>query len=335
MKWTVLFIWFLAINTISGQTKICGVNYVSPISDPSNPQTLFQDLLETNANWVALTPFIQGHKNAPEMEFSSPDFRWGDQLNGIERMIFLAKNQGLSVFLKPHTWIHGSGWPGEFRLNSEEEWNIWEKQYSKIILDLAALCQRHKVEMFSIGVEWKYCVLNKPQFWEQLIKEVREIYSGKLTYCSNWDNYDQVGFWSALDYIAIDAYFPLCQKECLDTILNSNLILIKSELKKFCEQRGKKVMFSEYGYRSVDNALWKQWELPPNWESSATNYDLQNKGYEVIYDTFWDENWFIGGFLWKWFSEDDLNIGLNSIDYTPQNKPALRIIRNQYKKSIK
>jgi hypothetical protein len=32
---------------------------------------------------------------------------------------------------------------------------------------------------------------------------------GKLTYAANWDKYDQVSFWDELDFIEIQAYFPL------------------------------------------------------------------------------------------------------------------------------
>jgi homoserine trans-succinylase len=31
----------------------------------------------------------------------------------------------------------------------------------------------------------------------------------KLTYAANWDDFDKVPFWNELDYIGIDAYFPL------------------------------------------------------------------------------------------------------------------------------
>jgi hypothetical protein len=39
--------------------------------------------------------------------------------------------------------------------------------------------------------------------------EIRKIYTGKLTYAANWDDFDKVPFWKELDYIGIDAYFPL------------------------------------------------------------------------------------------------------------------------------
>ena len=52
-------------------------------------------------------------------------------------------------------------------------------------------------------------MLQKANFWNHLIKEIKKVYTGKLTYAANWDNYENVTFWKKLDYSGIDAYFPL------------------------------------------------------------------------------------------------------------------------------
>jgi len=45
--------------------------------------------------------------------------------------------------------------------------------------------------------------------WTRLIRQTREVYSGRLTYAANFDNYRNVGFWSDLDLIGINSYFSL------------------------------------------------------------------------------------------------------------------------------
>ena len=47
------------------------------------------------------------------------------------------------------------------------------------------------------------------RFWRDLIADVRELYHGAVTYGANFDQFDQVGFWDALDAVGVDAYFPL------------------------------------------------------------------------------------------------------------------------------
>jgi len=46
-------------------------------------------------------------------------------------------------------------------------------------------------------------------YWKHIIKTVRSEFSGQLTYAANFDNYHLVGFWSELDILGINAYFPL------------------------------------------------------------------------------------------------------------------------------
>ena len=63
--------------------------------------------------------------------------------------------------------------------------------------------------MFCIGTEQGSSVKESPEYWLYLIEEVRKIYHGKITYAGNWDNYKNCTFWNKLDYIGIDAYFPV------------------------------------------------------------------------------------------------------------------------------
>jgi hypothetical protein len=45
--------------------------------------------------------------------------------------------------------------------------------------------------------------------WRALIADVRAIYPGPVGYGANFDQFDEVGFWNALDFIGISSYFAL------------------------------------------------------------------------------------------------------------------------------
>ncbi len=45
--------------------------------------------------------------------------------------------------------------------------------------------------------------------WEALIAKVRRVYSGRIGFAANFDQYTQIGFWPSLDVIGINAYFKL------------------------------------------------------------------------------------------------------------------------------
>lgn len=47
------------------------------------------------------------------------------------------------------------------------------------------------------------------RLWRDLIADVRRVYAGPLTLAANFDRYDRVGFWDALDRIGINAYWSL------------------------------------------------------------------------------------------------------------------------------
>ncbi len=47
------------------------------------------------------------------------------------------------------------------------------------------------------------------QRWIELIERLREVYSGRLGYAANFDQYHRVGFWQHLDVMGINAYFKL------------------------------------------------------------------------------------------------------------------------------
>ena len=63
--------------------------------------------------------------------------------------------------------------------------------------------------MLCIGNELQSVVANNPGYWRQLIHEIKQVYTGKLTYAENWDQFQNVPFWDQIDYVGVDAYFPL------------------------------------------------------------------------------------------------------------------------------
>ncbi len=318
---------------LSIKHKMNGVNFVSP-PKPIDPGSL-QSLQQINAGWVALNPFAFSKAGLPEVYFDRSGQWWGETKSGTIELAKFARAAGMNVMIKPHVWVRGQGWPGDFTLLTETDWQIWEEQYGKYILTYAALSSEIGAEMFCIGVEYKLAVRQRPLFWKKLIKEVRKLYKGSLTYAANWDDYREVSFWNELDYIGIDAYFPLSDSETPGV---SELMLAwekpSIEIDAYRQIMKKPVLFTEYGYRSIDRTAWKQWELKDDWTYNAPgNLEAQNNAYEAIFKTFWDKDWFAGGFIWKWYHAHEKSGGKENTDYTPQNKPVENIIKFYYSKN--
>ena len=163
---------------------------------------------------------------------------------------------------------------------------------------------------------------------------MRGVYAGSITYGANWDNYENIPFWDEVDFIGINAYFPLSHKDTPEVKeLVEGWQKDKKSLAKFQRRYDLPIVFTEFGYRSIDKAAGNQWELVShrNFEGEP-NYKVQQNAYEALFLTFWDEPWFRGGFLWKWYPNHSVEKPSYLSDYTPQEKPAENIIKEWYKK---
>ena len=156
------------------------------------------------------------------------------------------------------------------------------------------------------------------------------MYDGKLTYASNWDNFENITWWDELDYIGVDAYFPLSEGDHPSIAqIKEGWSPIKQQLKFFSEKWGKPILFTEFGFQSVDGAVGKHWEVTKT--SEHFNVQLQADAYEATFRTLAQESWWAGGFFWKWHfmmrSSERYRM-----EWTPQDKPAEQVIARWYSK---
>ncbi len=308
-------------------TKINGLNLVGPPKIFSS--SYFRPINEVGANFVAIIPFAFSQPNEPAVTYGQNWQWWGEQPGGITTMIQHARAYNLQVMLKPHVWVSGQGWPGDFKLENESDWQIWEKQYEKYILDYARLADSLKVEIFCIGTEYRIAVKDRPQYWRGLINKVSNIYSGKITYAANWDNYENVVFWEALDFIGINAYWALSDNKTPTTEeLVESWQPIKKQMKSLSMQNKKPIIFTEFGYQSVDYTARGHWNL--DLKSLNMNMKGQANAYQAIFEVFWQEQWCAGGFLWKWFPKHEKAGGSTDKRFTPQRKLAEEVIKDIY-----
>ncbi len=242
----------------------------------------------------------------------------------------MAKKQGYEIMLKPHVWKrHGAftghhAYSGHHTYSNKEDWKAFEISYSKYILDFAALAEKEEVALFCIGTEWETFVRERPTYWYNLIQEIKKVYTGKLTYAANWDEYKRVPFWKELDYIGVDAYFPLIADQT-PTITQVEYALLEplNELRIISHANNRPILFTEFGYRSVDFTAKKPWESN---REGTVNLLGQENASEAFFKTFWKQDFISGGFIWKWFADHNNVDGETNNGYTPQNKPVEKVI---------
>ncbi|NND93330.1 MAG: glycoside hydrolase [Flavobacteriales bacterium] len=325
---SALFLLGCAATNAPGTTeKIEGVSIEGP-SVPSD-ESLMTDIIQIGAGAICLMPY--GYMRAGESEVRHDQVEWqwwGEREEGVRIMCQEAKANELSVMIKPHLWIGRGEFTGSLSFKEASEQKNWNRSYGNYILKYARLAEELDAELFCIGTELCSQVADDQLFWSSLISDIRSVYRGQITYAANWDCYSDFPFWSELDYIGVDAYFPIT-----DTESEGDIDVVKAwdrwkpGLKALSDSVDRPILFTEYGYRSCVGGLEKPWIGDQELEADQST---QFRGYQGLYASVWNEPWFAGGFLWKWHCKGHLE-GDRSADYTPQNKPTLELIESVYK----
>ena len=90
------------------------------------------------------------------------------------------------------------------------------------------------------------------------------------------------------------------------------------------------ILFTEFGYRSVDYSGKEPWRYDRS--MTSVNLTAQNNATQALFEAVWQEDWFAGGYLWKWFIDHNEVGGLEDNQFTPQNKPVEEILKVYYGK---
>lgn len=311
------------------ESKVNGVSLVSPHQPVDAAEIV--TVKRINSNWVAIIPYGFSIQNEPEIFYNTRRQWWGERTEGVASLIKMAKANNLKVMLKPHVWLRQK-WIGDFDLDSEEKWQKWQQEYTTYVMTFARLADSMQVELFCMGTEYKIATARCPDYWTELISKIRKNYKGPLTYAANWDNFQNIPFWDQLDYIGIDAYFPLVQlPDPSAGEIRKAWVPVRERIQAFSFKYNKPILFTEYGYQSADGATGKPWEVRKG--AGGPNLELQARAYDCLFYMFWGEHWFAGGFLWKWHLQQGAG-GLQNQDFTPQGKPAEQIIANWYDPSL-
>lgn len=325
----LFFILFFGFQSCKTQTKkINGISFVAANAEIS--QKHVNPLVNVNANYAAIMPFgfIKDLKH-PEIIYNTHRQWFGETVDGAKQYITELRKKNIKIMLKPQIWVWHGEFTGHIEMKNEADWATLENAYSKFILEFAVLANAINVDIFCIGTELERFISNRPQYWNSLITKIKQVYKGKLTYAANWDEFKRTPFWNKLDYIGVDAYFPVSDsktptvEECL-----SGWKLHKQVIQNVSIKFDKPILFTEFGYRSVDYTGKAPWKSDRT--MNQTNLQGQTNTTKALFEAFWKEDWFAGGFVWKWFINHDKVGGVDNFMFTPQNKPVEALIRNYY-----
>lgn len=277
---------------------------------------------------VAIVPyaFMQDPKNIVPLDVPT---RAGSETDeDVIHAIRRARAQGMTVMVKPQIWVRRS-WPGEIDPSSEDEEELFFREYRLWIQHYALMAEAYDVPLLAIGTELAKLTHGHRAQWQSIIEDIRCIYSGKLVYAANWGaEVENVDFWDLLDYIGVDFYYPLSfEDQPSDDELKKGFESALDQIRKLHERYEKPVLLTEIGYASTKSP-WKKPHASDKTRELAP--EDQARAYAVAFAALEDEtDWIHGMYWWKWPTNPERG-GLEHRGFTPNRKPAEEVLRRWY-----
>ena len=250
----------------------------------------------------------------------------------LRHAIRAAHALGLSVMLKPHVdlWNDPDHWRGQIGDGfGSSQWATWFASYRAMIVHYAQLAESEGVEQFAVGTELNGTTAREAD-WRAVIAAVRAAFDGTLTYAGDWTNALDVPWWDAVDLIGVDAYYPLADEGNSSPTAAQLAAAWQPWLAQLAglsaDNGGKRILFTEIGYRSQDGAAQHPWE----WASGGA-VDLAEQAllYRVAFEQVYDAPWFGGAYWWSWDTVPYQG-GVCDNGYTVHDKPAEDVVRQWY-----
>jgi hypothetical protein len=338
LVYCAVFAW-LFTGSSHAQPALRGVT-IGPIESSQQPgrgygsaasRVLLDELARMGANAISITPF--GRIWSLSSTHIDASFEWpvADSERGILQLMADAKARGLRVLLIPHLWVETGGWRGEIEPASPEGWSVYQREYRAFVLRWADVAERGGADLFSIGVECKSWSGRFGPFWTELIRSSRARFHGQLTYSANWDEAPDVLFWDQLDYIGINAFYPLADHDHASYAQyaeGAEAALTRAGT--LASALHKQVLFVELGYTTRANAAVQPWLWPDTMQGVLPDEWEQARALAALLGAAASKPFIAGQFVWRYYADLDDVSQEASWGFSPHGKLAERVLQNAF-----
>ncbi len=242
--------------------------------------------------------------------------------------ILAAHAHGYRVFITPLLTVSSGSmaWSGAISFSTRQDEQRWFTSYWQALKPYVLAAQRNGVEQLAIGTEEEWLQQFAPDaLWNELILNIRSVFSGALTYDMNWTALQKTPpLWmhnSNITAIGVSAYLSLTDTRTrVDPQKMSALwkSIIGNALDTFAMKLGKPVLISEIGYRDSSDTLYHAWEssstapVDPAEQAAACDAALANTTHDPHIR---------GIFFWGW---DDVGA------FSLRDQPAATVLHRWY-----
>jgi hypothetical protein len=316
----------------------------------------FRELAALGVGWVSIHTWEPRQKSLEGPDFTAANDRFG--LRDLQGLVENAHAAGLRVLYKPHLEMRGfeptadeiailrgsdrlarrrlyerirsqgrslDGRHNEIEMRTDADWQTWFRNYGDYILAHARQAEAAGADMFSVGRELDRTVLRREADWRDLIRRIRGEYRGPLTYSANFDTHEGLGFWDALDFIGVSAYFKLSDApdpSLAELALGWDRAL--APLGEISRRFDRPVLLTEVGYPAIEGAARAPWREGPG----PADVWRQSRLYEAALTAASSRPWIVGAFPWLW--EGTAQPPFRDASFSIKGKPAAFILARWY-----
>ena len=288
---------------------------------------LLREVAERGADTVLIS--VNGYQRRVESVLIEIDPARSLSDDELLRLMGIARRAGLRVVLMPKVLLVEPGstdWRGKIKPTT---WEAWFDQYREFIRHYARVAQQGQAALFSVGSE----LVSTEKFseqWEEIIRQVREIYRGPIMYSANWDHYEAIQFWDKVDYLGLTSYYKLADEPgpTIET-LRESWERTKRDILDFQARVGKPLLFTEIGWCSQEGCSVEAWNYYRSSTATPAGLEEQRRNYQAFIET-WANEPKVGGMIWWEWTDDEG--GETNFGYTPLNKPAERVLRELWQR---
>ncbi|MEM7576295.1 MAG: glycoside hydrolase TIM-barrel-like domain-containing protein [Planctomycetota bacterium] len=306
-------------------------------------ETAVQEVYDAGFDEVSLSPVRYLDTSTGSIATSS---QRGAELAHVEAGVVRAKQLGMTVTVNPFVEFADSfDWRGTWDPTpSSSVSNTFWADYQSYINEVAVMAEANGADSLNVGTELRALTRNpgNNERWHSLIDSADRRFSGQLGYAANWDNFDNANLaeaiWDhdAIDYLGIDAYFPIVTESEADAsgaYPNEDFIgivednwneLIDGRILPFVNARqdgeGLPVVFTEYGLRPSNRATVQHGAVQGN----TVDTDEQIMGFDGLLralDGRQEDGDILGMHIWQWGMEGSNGSIWNMDDDLPANQP--------------
>jgi hypothetical protein len=284
------------------------------------------------ATWVSLTPFgrtLDLRPTGVALDFEAP---FSENRRNVLEAVRMAHAEGLRVLLVPHLWVESGAWRAEIDPGDGAPWGRWASGYGEFVLAWAEVAAEAGADMFSVGVELRSWVTTaRASSFREIVRAVRRVYPGPLTYSANWDDVQDTVVLGELDVIGVNAFYPLTDREGAGPVeLLAGGRRAADKVRALARDWRRPVLFTEIGYTTRPDPALRPWEWPDGMRRVRVDQAAQRDAYAGLLGPLLEVPDFAGFFVWRVYADPDDASQEAEWGFSPRGKLAELVVRDAF-----